>query len=124
MTCFLVFFWLLIFFLAYFVCVQVPFGYIPAVRDWMKLSGSVNKPEQEIAARPVTGLFCDKSEQSGQRFWGLMQDLCGEAENFFNNCFVHNLCPLAFFHAKGKNITPAELKVLYKKKSIVKNRLK
>lgn len=94
-----------------FVYLQVPFGYIPAVRDWMKLSGSVNKPEQEIASRPVTGLLCDKSEQSGQRFWGLMQDLCGEAENFFNNCYVHNLCPLAFFHGSGRNITPAELKV-------------
>lgn len=95
----------------FFFLVQVPFGYIPAVRDWMHLSGSVNKPEQEIAARPVTGLLCDKSEQSGQRFWGLMQDLCGEAENFFNNCYVHNLCPLAFFHGSGRNITPAELKV-------------
>lgn len=77
----------------------------------MKLSGSVNKPEQDISARPVTGLLCDKSEQSGQRFWGLMQDLCGEAENFFSNCYVHNLCPLAFFHGSGRNITPAELKV-------------
>lgn len=90
----------------------MPFGHIPAVRDWMKLSGSVNKPEQEIAARPVTGLLCDKSEQSGQRFWGLWQELCGnDAANFFHNCFVYNLCPLAFFHASGRNITPAELKV-------------
>lgn len=91
---------------------QVPFGCIPAVRDWMKLSGSVKKPEGEIVARPVTGLLCDRSEQSGQRFWGLMQDICGDqAENFFQNCFVHNLCPLAFFHTSGRNITPAELKV-------------
>lgn len=91
---------------------QVPFGYIPAVRDWMKLSGSVNKPEQEIIARPVTGLLCDKSEQSGQRFWGLWQELCGDdAANFFNNCFVYNFCPLALFHTTGRNITPAELKV-------------
>lgn len=78
----------------------------------MKLSGSVKKPEGEIVARPVTGLLCDRSEQSGQRFWGLMQDICGDqAENFFQNCFVHNLCPLAFFHTSGRNITPAELKV-------------
>lgn len=78
----------------------------------MKLSGSVNKPESEIVARPVTGLLCDRSEQSGQRFWGLMQELCGDqAEHFFRNCFVHNLCPLAFFHTSGRNITPAELKV-------------
>lgn len=90
---------------------QVPFGHIPSVRDWMKLSGTVKKPEHEIAARPVTGLLCDKSEQSGQRFWGLMQELCGDADNFFRNCFVYNLCPLAFFQSSGKNITPAELKV-------------
>lgn len=83
----------------------------------MKLSGSVNKPDNEIAARPVTGLLCDRSEQSGQRFWGLMQELCGDkAEDFFHNCFVHNLCPLALFHASGRNITPAELKVKERKK--------
>lgn len=64
-----------------------------------------------MAARPVTGLFCDRAEQSGQRFWGLLQEVSGAPENFFKNCFVHNLCPLAFFHASGRNITPAELKV-------------
>lgn len=94
----------------------MPFGCITSVRDWMKISGSVKKPENEIAVREVTGLLCDRSEQSGQRFWGLMQDLCGDAENFFQNCFVHNLCPLAFFHSSGRNITPAELKV---KKKII-----
>lgn len=98
----------------------MPFGYIPAVRDWMKLSGSVNKPEQEINARPVTGLLCDRSEQSGQRFWGLWQELCGDdATDFFHNCFVYNLCPLAFFHASGRNITPAELKVKLRTTKII-----
>lgn len=52
--------------------VQVPFGYIPAVRDWMKLNGLVRKPKNELAARPVTGLLCEKAEQSGQRFWGIL----------------------------------------------------
>lgn len=90
----------------------MPFGCITAVRDWMKLSGTVNKPDCEITARPVTGLLCDRSEQSGQRFWGLMQDICGDkAEEFFRNCFVYNFCPLAFFHSSGRNITPAELNV-------------
>lgn len=80
----------------------------------MQLNGSVNKPDNEIVPRPVTGLLCDKAEQSGQRFWGLMQELAGDkAEDFFANCFVHNLCPLAFFHGTGRNITPAELKVMH-----------
>lgn len=76
----------------------------------MKLSASVQKPEIELSCRPVTGLNCTKTEQSGQRFWGLLESLCGKPSNFFANCFVYNFCPLAFFQASGKNITPAELK--------------
>lgn len=91
---------------------QVPFGYIPAVRDWLKLSGNVEKPEKELPSRPVTGLNCDKIEQSGQRFWSLLQTLCGDDPNgFFDQCFIYNYCPLAFFHSSGRNITPAEIKV-------------
>lgn len=30
---------------------------MPAVRDWMKLRGTVNKPPNEISARPVKGHF-------------------------------------------------------------------
>lgn len=89
----------------------VPFGYVPAVRDWMRLEGPpVLKPIGELAVRPVEGLNCTRSEQSGQRWWGLYRDICGEPENFFRNCFVFNICPLAFFHSSGRNITPAELK--------------
>ncbi|XP_055676664.1 single-strand selective monofunctional uracil DNA glycosylase [Lutzomyia longipalpis] len=89
----------------------VPFGYIPAIRDWMRLEGNVEKPPGELSVRPVEGLNCTRAEQSGQRFWGLFESLCGPPENFFENCFVYNLCPLAFFHSSGRNITPAELKV-------------
>lgn len=43
-----------------------------------------------------------------------MEELSGaNAEHFFRNCYVHNLCPLAFFTASGRNLTPAELKVKY-----------
>jgi single-strand selective monofunctional uracil DNA glycosylase len=76
----------------------------------MQLEGSVEKPPSEIAARPVEGFNCTRAEQSGLRFWGLFQQLCGKPENFFKHCFVYNLCPLAFFQASGRNITPAELK--------------
>lgn len=88
----------------------VPFGYVPAVRDWMQLRGEVLKPIGELAVRPVDGLQCTRGEQSGQRWWGLYQELCETPENFFRNCFVFNICPLAFFHSSGRNITPAEFK--------------
>ncbi|XP_059610607.1 single-strand selective monofunctional uracil DNA glycosylase [Phlebotomus argentipes] len=103
----------------------VPFGYIPAIRDWMKLEGNVQKPEGELAVRPVDGLKCTRAEQSGQRFWGLLESLCGPPENFFENCFVYNLCPLAFFKSSGANVTPAELKGEEKRKlqEICNNRL-
>lgn len=77
----------------------------------MKLEGEVYKPDNELNCRPVTGLYCTKLEQSGQRFWGLLEKLSGNADNFFSRCFVYNFCPLAFFQSSGKNITPAELKV-------------
>ncbi|XP_058812970.1 single-strand selective monofunctional uracil DNA glycosylase [Topomyia yanbarensis] len=88
----------------------VPFGYIPAVRDWMQLRGQVLKPIPELSVRPVEGLACTRGEQSGQRWWGLYERICGKPENFFRNCFVFNICPLAFFQANGRNITPADLK--------------
>lgn len=82
----------------------------------MKLEGEVRKPAGELSVRPVEGLKCTRAEQSGQRFWGLFENLCGAPENFFENSFVYNLCPLAFFHPSGRNITPAELKGEEKKK--------
>ena len=43
----------------------VPFGEIPAVRDWMGLRGEVEKPEPEHPKRPVEGLACAK--ERGER---------------------------------------------------------
>lgn len=76
----------------------------------MKLSGNVGKPENELPARPVEGFECKREEQSGSRWWGLMQKLCGTPEQFFKNCYIYNYCPLAFFDTGGRNITPAEIK--------------
>ncbi|CAG9807330.1 unnamed protein product [Chironomus riparius] len=88
----------------------VPFGHVATVKNWMRLSGHVGKPEIEIPSKQVEGFDCTKEEPSGKRFWGLIQELCGQPENFFNNCFVHNICPFAFLHAAGRNITPTEIK--------------
>ena len=71
----------------------------------------MSKPPKEHIKRPIIGLSSTRHEVSGTRFWGLFQDLCGEPETFFTNCFVHNYCPLCFMGSSGKNITPPQLKV-------------
>lgn len=38
-----------------------------------------------------------------------MQRICRKADYFFENCFVHNLCPLLFIHHTGKSLTPPNL---------------
>ena len=87
----------------------VPFGEIPAVRDWMGLRGEVEKPESEHPKRPVEGLACAKSEVSGRRLWGLFAERFEKAENFFEDHFVANYCPLVFMEEGGKNRTPDKL---------------
>jgi single-strand selective monofunctional uracil DNA glycosylase len=76
----------------------------------MRLTGVVNKPAIEIPSKPIVGLECKTEEPSGKRFWGVIQELCGEPENFFRHCWVHNICPLAFLTSTGRNITPSEIK--------------
>ncbi|UYV69125.1 SMUG1 [Cordylochernes scorpioides] len=46
---------------------------------------------------------------SGQRFWGLFKELCGEPDVFFSHCLVHNYCPLVFMAESGKNIALPQL---------------
>lgn len=95
-----------------FGLLQVPFGDVKKVRDWMKLEGEIRKPANEIASRPIEGFNCKREEQSGKRFWGVLQELCVEPENFFEHCFVYNICPFAFLTSSGSNITPPEIKVI------------
>src|SRR6187399_544215 len=40
----------------------VPFGDIPAVRDWMGISQPVDRPAREHPKRPVEGFACRRSE--------------------------------------------------------------
>lgn len=76
------------------------------------MTAAVGAPQQQSGGPPISGLACEREEQSGKRFWSIFREICGDsADAFFRNCFVHNYCPLAFFHSGGKNITPAELKV-------------
>ncbi|XP_030369500.1 single-strand selective monofunctional uracil-DNA glycosylase [Scaptodrosophila lebanonensis] len=93
----------------------VPFGNVRTVRDIMQLSGEVLQPPVLHSKRPVNGLNCTTEEPSGVRLWELFQKLAGgNLDTFSQQCFVHNFCPLAFFDAGGRNITPSELKAPYK----------
>ncbi|KAK9529162.1 hypothetical protein VZT92_013275 [Zoarces viviparus] len=87
----------------------VPFGEVRSVVDWLKITGEVGHPPDEHPKRRITGLACTQKEVSGARFWGFFRKFCGEPEVFFKHCFVHNLCPLIFIGASGKNLTPPEL---------------
>lgn len=93
----------------------VPFGWTGAVRDWWRLAdgATVDRPAGgELPQYPVLGLACERTEVSGKRFWTVMREVFGERpEAFFERCFVQNLCPLAMFEARGRNVTPAELRV-------------
>ncbi|XP_041837621.1 single-strand-selective monofunctional uracil-DNA glycosylase 1 [Melanotaenia boesemani] len=87
----------------------VPFGEVRSVVDWLKITGEVGRPDNEHPKRRIMGLGCTQSEVSGARFWGFFRKLCGEPARFFQHCFVHNLCPLIFMSASGKNLTPPDL---------------
>ncbi len=93
----------------------VPFGEIPAVRDWMGLKGAVEKPNPEHPKRPVEGLACSKSEVSGRRLWGLFSEKFPDARDFFKDHYVANYCPLVFMEESGRNRTPDKLPALEKK---------
>jgi len=87
----------------------VPFGEIPAVRDWMGIEAPVEKPVPEHPKRPVEGFDCQRSEVSGRRLWGLFSERFPKAEDFFKDHFVLNYCPLVWMSATGANLTPDKL---------------
>lgn len=87
----------------------VPFGEVPAVRDWMGINLPVGKPSPEHPKRPVQGFDCPKSEVSGRRLWGLFAERFGNAESFFADHFVLNYCPLVWMSETGANLTPDKL---------------
>ena len=76
----------------------------------------VREPVEIHPKRRITGLDCEKSEISGERIWGLIEEIYGKPDNVFKNVFVMNHFPLWMFNSKGQNITPDKLS----KKSTVK----
>lgn len=87
----------------------VPFGEIPAVRDWLQIQEPVERPVPEHPKRPVTGFACTRSEVSGRRLWGLFAQRFETAKAFFADHFVLNYCPLVWMGETGANLTPDKL---------------
>jgi len=88
----------------------VPFGEIPAVRDWMGIEAPVGQLPRQHPKRPVEGFTCRRREVSGRRVWGWAQERFGTPEAFFQHFFVLNYCPLLFFDEGGENRTPDKLR--------------
>ena len=89
----------------------IPFGEVSIVRDWLGLSAKIGRPPVEHPKRPVDGMQCRRSEVSGRRLWGAIQQHFGDAERFFRRFLVVNYCPLAFLEQSGRNRTPDKLPV-------------
>jgi single-strand selective monofunctional uracil DNA glycosylase len=87
----------------------VPFGEVAAVRDWMGITGPVQRPAHQHPKRAIDGFGCPRSEVSGRRLWGWAAQRFGPAEMFFRDWFVLNYCPLVFLEASGRNFTPDKL---------------
>ncbi|TVR93814.1 MAG: single-stranded DNA-binding protein [Spirochaetaceae bacterium] len=87
----------------------IPFGEVSFARDWIQSPAPAGRPGKEHPKRPVLGFECGRSEPSGKRLWGLMQQRFGTAEQFFTEHFVLNYCPLLFLEASGRNRTPDKL---------------
>lgn len=87
----------------------IPFGEIPAVRDYLILDQPVKKPKDEHPKRPIEGLSCERSEVSGRRLWGLIAERYPDPAEFFAEHMVVNYCPLVFMEESGKNFTPDKL---------------
>lgn len=90
----------------------VPFGAVPAVREWMKIEVPIDRPAREHPKRGISGFDCHRVEVSGRRLWlELFAPLFGSAEAFFAEHFVVNYCPLVFMLESGANFTPDKLPV-------------
>ncbi len=87
----------------------VPFGEVAAVRDWMGIETTIDKPEVEHPKRPIEGFSCKRSEVSGRRLWGLFAEQFKTADIFFKDHFVLNYCPLVWMSETGANLTPDKL---------------
>jgi single-strand selective monofunctional uracil DNA glycosylase len=88
----------------------VPFGEVNAVRDFLDIEETIQKPNPEHPKREVLGFDCPRSEVSGRRVWEWAKERFDTPRSFFNEFFILNYCPLCFMEEGGKNRTPDKLK--------------
>lgn len=96
----------------------VPFGDPKCVKEFLQIEGLIKKPEVECPSRKILGFDSLRREQSGERFWGFFQNLCGTPDIFFKNAFILNFCPIALMKQNGCNVTPADIKNIKVRKSL------
>ncbi len=87
----------------------IPFDEVTRVRDWLKIKAPIGRPQREHPARPILGWSCPRSEVSGRRLWGFIQQHFQAPERFFQWGYVANYCPLVFMEESGRNLTPDKL---------------
>jgi len=87
----------------------VPFGEVALVREFLGIEARVDQPGRVHPKRPIEGFACTRSEVSGRRVWGWVQDRFGSADAFSDRFLVANYCPLVFMEASGRNRTPDKL---------------
>lgn len=87
----------------------VPFGEVSLVRDFLGINETVNQPPIVHPKRPIEGFACTRSEVSGRRLWGWVQDRFKKASAFNKRFFIANYCPLVFMEESGRNHTPDKL---------------
>ena len=87
----------------------VPFGEVAMARDWLGIEKPLGGPlPPQHEKYPIMGFACHRSEGSGERFWGWARDRFGSADQFFNDLFVWNYCPLLFLR-NNRNLVPEQL---------------
>ena len=109
----------------------IPLGEVETVKKWLKISDIEKRPppSEFDDIYQVKGHSCEKSEDSGRRFWGLIKEkFNNEPEEFFKHNFVLNYCPLLFIEKtiskegkKGvRNLPLVEIKNRESKRKLVK----
>ena len=87
----------------------VPFGDVTRVRDFLGITGPVERPRDQHPKRLVEGFACRRCEISGTRLLGWIEARFGTPDAFFRDYFVANYCPLVFMESSGRNRTPDKL---------------
>lgn len=87
----------------------VPFGSIPAVRDYLKIDAPIEPVTDAHPKRQVMGFDCPREEVSGKRLWGTIEAEMGPPERFFERYWIVNYCPLIWQAESGANLPPDKL---------------